>query len=101
MIFKRKTINVIDKGSEAYEELVADLHVCMRRLKELQEAVQELDDKYTRMRGLIYARKLHKSEPEAGEQTTEAKPMSRDELRRQLTATGRFIPGKPPVHTDK
>lgn len=101
MFFKRRVIKVVDKGSDDWEELVKDMQITMRRVRELQEAVEELDDKFMRMRGLIYARKLHK--PPEDEQTKDAeeKPLSREELRRQLTKSGRFIPGKPPVHIEK
>lgn len=77
--------------------------------KRLCDDVEELDQRYTRMRGLIYAKKLHKAptqEDESGDetsppqQTTDTSKMSRAELKAYLTRSGRFIPGQPPKHQE-
>jgi len=87
------------------QELAEDVRMTMRKVRDLQEAYDVLDDKYTRMRGLIYAKKMHRApEGEANGETdlvTPPKPVSREELRRQLVTSGRFMPGKPPVHIEK
>lgn len=77
--------------------------------KRLCDDVDELDNRYTKMRGLIYAKKLHKqplAEEEPGEQTTapqqtsDTSKMSRAELKAYLTRSGRFMPGLPPKHQE-
>lgn len=87
-----------------YDELLADQIKLLRRVKDLSDDLEKLQDQFTRLRGLVYARKLHKPGAmveQEGDQAP-ANPtanMSRDELRRHLGLTGRFVPGKPPVHT--
>lgn len=84
-----------------FDELVDDQVKLLRRVKDLTDDLAKLEDQYKRLRGLVYARKLHK--PDADDETAapanDTAKMSRDELRRHLGLTGRFTPGKPPVHT--
>jgi len=81
------------------------LDMIEKTLKRLLDDVEELDDKYTRLRGLVYARKLHKDPAPAAEQTNgdageDTSKMSRMELKRYLARSGRFVPGKPTSHQE-
>lgn len=73
-----------------------------KALRSLLDDVEELDDKYTRLRGLVYARKLHKEPKEIEDAPTEGAPgkMTRQELKAYLTRSGRFTPGKPTIHNE-
>jgi len=80
------------------------LDMIEKTLKRLLDDVEELDDKYTRLRGLVYARKLHKDPAPEQEQpsaeTEDTSKMSRLELKRYLARSGRFVPGKPTSHQE-
>lgn len=103
--FKRPTQPLDALATELLDRLT---HV-EKVAKRLCDDVEELDQRYTKMRGLIYAKKLHKAptqEEEPGEQTTplqttiDTSRMSRAELKAYLTRSGRFIPGQPPKHQE-
>lgn len=87
------------------ERIGAQIEAAEKALKRVLDDVEELDDKYTRLRGLVYARKLHKNpveEPNGedhGEQVDTSK-MTRMELKRYLARSGRFLPGKPTNHQE-
>lgn len=77
-------------------------------VKRLCDDVDAIDDKLTKVRGLIYAKKIHKTglqERDDGQTDiedvappTDTSKMNRAELKRWLTQSGRFTPGKPPQH---
>lgn len=67
-------------------------------LQKHAEALAELDDKHVRLRGKVYAHKLHKPEGDDEKVLPTVDQMTRDELRRSLTQSGRFIPGRPVSH---
>jgi len=82
-------------------QLEDDQAALMRRVRDLQDLIEELDSAHRRLRGVIYARKLHK--PPADETPVpSANPatMTREELKRHLTLSNRFTPGRPPVHNE-
>jgi hypothetical protein len=90
-------------------ELLDRLSAVEKVAKRLCDDVEELDQNYSRLRGMVYAKKLHKQTPEGGgerEQTTDGQQvvdtskMSRAELKAHLTRSGRFIPGQPPKHQE-
>ena len=83
------------------------LLVVEKALKVALDDIEDLDMKFQKMRGLIYAKKLHKTGVEGAEDPAEptsagldTSKMTRDQLKRHLTSSGRFFPGKPPVHTE-
>lgn len=73
-------------------------------LKRLVDDVDALEERYTSLRGLVYAKKLHKQTPaeDPGESTpeTDTSKMSKAELKAFLTRTGRMVPGKPTQHQE-
>lgn len=84
------------KAVRRLEEIVAT-HA--KVLQTQADALAELQDKHVRLRGKVYAHKLHKPEEETT--PSEGKPvdqMTREELRRSLVRSGRFMPGKPVSH---
>lgn len=79
------------------------------RLDRLEKAVArvlddlgELEDKHERLRGKVYAHKLHKPTEEAQDSRSESDPakMSRAELKAWATRSGRITPGRPAHHTE-
>lgn len=84
----------------------ADIRALNQRIEELEDRQLRLEDQYRRLRGYVYVKKglvgpADAPPPgEVGGAATPAppRPMSRDELRRSLVASGRFIPGQPPKH---
>ena len=81
------------------------------KLDELDARLSHMEDQLRRTRGYVYAKKgLVGGAPEyplppepvrdhaAAEPPEEPQPASKDEVRRQLLAQGRMVPGKPPVH---
>ena len=61
----------------------------------------DLEKRHLKLRGVVYAHKLHK--PPAEEVEDDDKPklrdnMTRDELRKSLVESGRWVPGRPAKH---
>lgn len=75
-----------------------------RSVDQLREDHEALKGQHASLRGRVYA--LWGKEPADPAATSTAatrsptSPQSRDELRRQLVSSGRFVPGKPPVHQE-
>lgn len=79
-------------------------------VESLETRMLRLEEQFRSLRGYVYAKKGivgppgegpsgEISPPRSGVAAPQAAaPMSRDELRRSLVTTGRFVPGKPPVH---
>lgn len=75
-----------------------------QRVDVLEEDHEALKAQHLSLRGRVYA--LWGKEPAAAPANQPAEPvsgglagnLSKAELRKQLTTSGRFIPGKPPVH---
>lgn len=90
-------------------DLLRTMHV---RMGKLEGEMEKLGAGHQSLRGFVYSklRKAAEADEEAGvhegaptaapPRTPQAPPtpMSREELRRTLVASGRFIPGKPPRH---
>lgn len=93
----------LDDAALALVDRVAALEKVTRRLC---DDVEELDQRYTKLRGLVYAKKLHKApaeeEPAVDEpsQQKSIEQMTRAELKAHLTRSGRFLPGQPPKHSE-
>lgn len=77
-------------------DLALDVAVLRRELMNTTEGLNDLRDKHISLRGKVYAAKLHK----AGAETEGPKELSREDLRRSLAASGRFVPGRPAVHNE-
>lgn len=77
-----------------------------RGLRLLIDNVDSIDGQLVKVKGLIYAKKIHKTGlPGATEeaqdgQSVDTRAMTRQELKAYLTRSGRFQPGKPPVHSE-
>lgn len=69
-----------------------DLAPLLKRILELEERADSIESKHTRLRGVVYGRKMHKHDPE-----DDTAGLSREELKRRLLP-GRFMPGKPTIH---
>lgn len=91
------------------ESLLADWSSLARKCVDLSERLETLEDKHSRLRGVVYGRKLHKepaAEPAEEPQERRSAPqtdtarMTREELKRHLARSGRFIPGKPAIHSE-
>lgn len=65
-----------------------------KQMDELRQDLRDLGEKHLKLRGKIYALKLHK--PDLEDVPT---ALTRDDLRKQLAQSGRFVPGKPVSHT--
>lgn len=83
------------------ERLEALERVCRR----LCDDVDAIDDQLRKVKGLVYAKKIHKTgiqdDAEApGEANGSTAHMSRQELKAWLARTGRFVPGKPVNHQE-
>lgn len=96
MLFRRK----IDERqlaslARSVQDAEETLRTVLKRVAAAEEALDELSAAHLRLRGRVYAVGLHKG-------GVEEKPaeMSREELRRHVTQTGRFTPGKPPIHRE-
>lgn len=66
--------------------------------KVLMDDLSTLEDKHVRLRGKVYAHKLHRPDDDDAETPKPVDKMTRDELRRHLLASGRFMPGRPAKH---
>lgn len=84
-------------------DLVTVLVTLKRDLKQLQEDHALLEAKYLKLRGQVFA-KWGKNGEEKGSESTaivaDTAKMSREELKRYLVTSGRFIPGRPAVHNE-
>lgn len=77
------------------DKLNERMHRAERLIDELRLDLGDLAEKHLKLRGKIYALKMHKPEEAAADVP---RAMTRDELRRSLATSGRFIPGKAPKH---
>lgn len=75
--------------------IVARLETVEKLLQMQAEALTELQDKHVRLRGKVYAHKMHRPDDDTPKNVEQ---MTRDELRRSLTSSGRFVPGRPAKH---
>lgn len=77
-----------------------------RGLRLLIDNVDSIDGQLIKVKGLIYAKKIHKTGLPGGteepQETTspDTRAMSRQELKAYLTRSGRFTPGKPTQHSE-
>lgn len=76
-------------------ELVARIETIEKLLQKVADELAELQDRHARLRGKVYAHKMHKPDEETPQRVDQ---MTRDELRRSLTKSGRFVPGRPVSH---
>lgn len=92
------------------ERLEAHAATIGKSLQSAMELLEELEDKHQRLRGVVYGRKLHKEPLAEGTEEPQERPsaapketsrMTREELKRHLALSGRFIPGRPPIHTQE
>lgn len=67
-----------------------------RELRKVKEDIEELQTKLQKLRGVVYAAKRYAAAEEEEEPTP--RQMTRDELKRSLVTSGRFVPGKPAKH---
>lgn len=99
------------------KELRAQATELKMRMSVLENEFDKLHGQYKSMRGYVYAKRGQVEIPPeasgtanapsatAGASTALPAPeppqrLTRDELRRSLTQTGRFMPGKPPNHRE-
>lgn len=95
MFWGNRDAKTLEKLLTQMGELYTRVGELNRHLAQLREDVDTLASRHERLRGRVYGAGLHKP-PEA---ETPAAP-SRDELKRRLVSTGRFVPGKPPIHSE-
>jgi len=89
---------------ERLEQLADDWTQLARALRALSERMDTLEDKFSSLRGLVYAKKLHREAKDEPPEPLNGSPpptMSRADLKAWLTRTGRFVPGKPAVHNEE
>jgi len=82
---------------------------CVRAIELLRADLEALKAQHLSLRGRVYALWGRESDsptapaadgsPKSATATAVGHPKTRDELRAQLVESGRFVPGKPPVHT--
>lgn len=82
-----------ERNNVALTELIDAVNALTKHHNSLVDTVEDLKAQHLKLRGRFYAAKPVK------EHTDE--PESRDELRARMVRTGRFIPGKNPVHEEK
>jgi hypothetical protein len=78
------------------------------RVDALENTVLRMDNQFRQLRGYVYAKKGLVGEgappgPPPAAPSTEVSPPqkeTREQLRARLVREGRFIPGKPPVHSE-
>jgi|GEM_PF-3847353 len=109
MWFRRKdTDELLRQHVATLERRVLQLE---RQLSEHDENLQSLQAQHVKLRGRVYAlwgaeksSETSTAAPDAGGAPTSSgapalpESLSRQELRRRLTQTGRFVPGKAPIH---
>lgn len=86
--------NPLKKRLDRLEER---LEVIERTCRALIDDTAKLEDQHVRLRGKVYAHRMHK-ETTNEEPTNDSSRKSRDQLRRELTLSGRIMPGKPVQH---
>lgn len=92
---KQTTDSRLIERVEMLEKMERDL---VKMVQQLSDSLTELEDKHERLRGKVYAHKMHKQNPP--DEPESPRPVTRDELKRSLARSGRFFPGRPPVHNE-
>lgn len=95
MFWRKKPSDVSASRVDALEKRTESLE---KACKALLDDLAELEEKHVRLRGKVYAHKMHRAEDEDAQTPKPAEKMSRDELRRHLLHSGRFMPGRPARH---
>lgn len=102
--FRKRTVRALYMTDSELAEVLGKI---TREVKELRDDVDAHHAQHVKLRGRVYAI-WGKGEPEpdgatasptSGKQPDTAK-MSRDELKRFLASSGRFIPGRPAQHSE-
>jgi len=91
MFFRRK----VEIDPKRFDEVMESHAKLYRELNQVKEDLASLQDKHVRLRGRVFA--IHGSDKER--ESAEPKVVSREEMKRQLTQSGRFIPGRPAQHS--
>lgn len=85
------------------ESLKKALRDAVLRIESLEDRIDALSAQHLKLRGRVYAiwgrEDKAASEPNQKNLNGEEK-LSREELRRKLTSSGRFVPGRPPIHQE-
>lgn len=86
-----------NKRAASYDDapLVDAVNTLTKQHNLLVTEFEDLKKAHLKLRGQFYA------EFGAKEREDVPKPETRDELRARMVRQGRFIPGKPPVHSEK
>lgn len=97
--FRRKAPDV------SHLETVVDGH--SKAIRSILDDLERLENLHDRLRGVVYGRNLHKNpvqerteEPPEPPNGAPGPNASRAELKAWLTRSGRFMPGKPPQHSE-
>jgi len=105
MFFNRKTKPMPEEPWVL--DLIQRIVLIERAQRALNDVQVEIEDKHSRLRGVVYGRKLHKQPlVDPGEPTEEPQVprstdgMTKDQVRKFLATSGRFIPGKPTNHQE-
>lgn len=88
-------MGMFSRGGVSAAEFRREVALIQRDIQDLREAIESLHAKHLKLRGTVYAHKMHKADLGDSPRT-----MTKDDLRRSLVKKGRFVPGRPAVHDD-
>lgn len=95
--FRRKNVAVPLDQQDAILALTKEIAALRASQADLQDEFHALDHRYDKLRARFYNTQRGKPDEDA---PPAPERMTRDQLKRHMAASGRFIPGKAPVHTD-
>lgn len=93
--FRRKIVVAPLDQQEAVLALTKEISALKVAVTVLRDEFQALDERYEKLRGRFYNTQRGKAADRDPNDTTQ---MSREELKRHMALSGRFVPGKPAVH---
>jgi len=110
--WRRKKAEEVDRRTPLQRELQLDERVALleRTSAKLTDATEQLDQQFRALRGYVYVKKgivgpagsAPPGEPEIPTPPPRAASVtSKDDLRRSLVQSGRFVPGQRPIHSEE
>lgn len=97
MLFWRRSAVQVKESVDA-AELIKALSKLRAQVEALQEAHEGLHAMHLKLRGRVYARWGKADDDPDAPRTADTSRLTKDQLRAQLTLTGRTMPGRPTVH---
>lgn len=95
MLFKKSVDKSLERRLVALEDALSNQ---ARLLKVLTDDSERMDALLAKLRGMVYAHKMHKAKD--SEDQAEIAPEARKESKAELLRRAGFFPGRPMVHSE-